>query len=316
MIFKNKVVMNKTIISDRTGLIDQVNALGTWIGHTPLYPLRSFSTDRVKIYAKLEWQQFGASVKSRPAYQMIRQGILDGELDSHHTILDATSGNTGIALASIAAHLGIKIKLVLPENASKLRQLILKKLGAELILSSPYGGTDESRQVAREIYSTMDLPYFYCDQYNNENNWKAHFETTAPEIWSQSSGAVTHFIAGLGTTGSFTGTSKRLKLFNPSIQCIALQPDGPLHGLEGWKHLETAEVPGIYDATVPDQIKEVSSYEAFKMIDLVAKKEGLLISPSAAANLVGAVELAQNMQEGHVVTLFADDASKYAEIYK
>jgi len=308
--------MNKEIVTHRSGLIEAVNSMGSWIGNTPLYPLKSFSTEKVKIYAKLEWQQFGASVKSRPAYHMLRQGILDRQLDTHHTILDATSGNTGIALASIAAHLGIKIKLVLPENASKLRQLILKKLGADLILSSPYGGTDESREVAKAIYSRMDLPYFYCDQYNNENNWKAHFTTTAPEIWDQTKGEVTHFIAGLGTTGSFTGTSKRLKLFNSSIQCIALQPDGPLHGLEGWKHLETAEVPGIYDATVPDQITEVSSYEAFKMIDLVAKKEGLLISPSAAANLVGAVQLAQQIDYGHVVTLFADDASKYAEIYK
>jgi len=308
--------MNKIVVTEKRGLIESVESMSTWIGNTPLYPLKSFSTDQVKIYAKLEWQQFGASVKSRPAYHMLRQGILTGALDTHHTILDATSGNTGIALASIAATLGIKIKLVLPENASKLRQLILKKLGAELVLSSPYGGTDESREVAKEIYSKMDLPYFYCDQYNNEDNWKAHFETTAPEIWSQSAGVITHFIAGLGTTGSFTGTSKRLKLYNPSIQCIALQPDGPLHGLEGWKHLETAEIPGIYDASVPDQVKEVSSYEAFKIIDLVAKQEGLLISPSAAANLVGAVQLAQNINEGHIVTLFADDASKYSEIYK
>ena len=308
--------MNKEIVTQRSGLIEAVHSIGSWIGNTPLYPLKSFSTEKVKIYAKLEWQQFGASVKSRPAYHMLRQGILDGQLDSHHTILDATSGNTGIALASIAAHLGIKIKLVLPENASKLRQLILKKLGAELILSSPYGGTDESRELAKEIYSKMDLPYFYCDQYNNEHNWKAHYVTTAPEIWDQTKGEITHFIAGLGTPGSFTGTSKRLKLYNSSIQCIALQPDGPLHGLEGWKHLETAEVPGIYDATVPDKITGVSSYEAFKMIDQVAKKEGLLISPSAAANLVGAVQLAQQINQGHIVTLFADDASKYAEIYK
>lgn len=308
--------MNKTAEAVTQSLIESVQSMAGWIGHTPLFPLKSFSTDRVKIYAKLEWQQFGASVKSRPAYYMLRQGILSGDLKAHHTILDATSGNTGIALASIAAHLGIRIKLVLPENASKLRQLILKKLGAELILSSPYGGTDEAREVAREIYARMDLPYYYCDQYNNENNWKAHYDTTAPEIWSQTSGDITHFVAGLGTTGSFTGTSRRLKLYNSAIQCIALQPDGPLHGLEGWKHLETAEIPGIYDPTVPDQIREVSSYEAFKMIDLVAKKEGLLISPSAAANLVGSLELAQNIEQGHIVTLFADDASKYAEIYK
>jgi cysteine synthase B len=162
----------------------------------------------------------------------------------------------------------------------------------------------------------MDLPYFYIDQYNNENNWKAHFNTTGPEIWRQSSNAITHFVAGLGTTGSFIGTSRRLKQYHSGIHCIALQPDGPLHGLEGWKHLETAEIPGIYDNQVADQVIEVSSYDAFKMIDRVAKKEGLLISPSSAANLVGALSVAKNIEQGHIVTLFPDDASKYTEIYK
>ncbi len=314
----NPVVVEnkKNLTESQINLIESVESLGRWIGETPLYPLHSFSTEKVKIYAKLEWQQLGGSVKTRPAYHMIKQAILSGDLQAHHTILDATSGNTGIALATIAASLGLKIKLVLPENASKMRQSILKKLGVDVILSSPYGGTDESRQVAGEIFSKMDHPYFYIDQYNNENNWKAHFISTGPEIWRQSAGSVTHFVAGLGTTGSFTGTSRRLKQYYPEIQCIALQPDGPLHGLEGWKHLETAEIPGIYDASVPDKILEVSSYDAFKMIDLVAKKEGLLISPSAAANLVGSLQIAQTIEQGHIVTLFADDASKYQEIYK
>ncbi len=308
--------MSNVVIETKKELIESVESLGRWVGETPLYPLHSFSTETVKIYAKLEWQQLGGSVKTRPAYNMIKQAILTGELQEHHTILDATSGNTGIALATFAASLGLKIKLVLPENASKMRQSILKKLGVNLVLSSPYGGTDESRQVASEIFEKMDEPYFYIDQYNNPNNWKAHFNSTGPEIWRQSAGAISHFVAGLGTTGSFTGSSRRLKQYNPAIQCIALQPDGPLHGLEGWKHLETAEIPGIYDARVPDKILEVSSYDAFKMIDLVAKKEGLLISPSAAANLVGALEIAKQTDRGHIVTLFADDASKYQEIYK
>jgi cysteine synthase B len=308
--------MESVVIAKNKELIESVESLGRWVGETPLYPLRSFSTDKVKIYAKLEWQQLGGSVKTRAAYNMIKQAILSGELEAHHTILDATSGNTGIALATIAASLGLKIKLVLPENASQMRKSILKKLGVDLVLSSPYGGTDESRQVAREIYSKMDLPYFYIDQYNNENNWKAHFNTTGPEIWRQSSNAITHFVAGLGTTGSFIGTSRRLKQYHSGIHCIALQPDGPLHGLEGWKHLETAEIPGIYDNQVADQVIEVSSYDAFKMIDRVAKKEGLLISPSSAANLVGALSVAKNIEQGHIVTLFPDDASKYTEIYK
>lgn len=308
--------MEQVVITTNKELVGSVESLGRWVGETPLYPLRSFSTDKVKIYAKLEWQQLGGSVKTRPAYNMIKQAILSGELEQHHTILDATSGNTGIALATIAASLGLKIKLVLPENASTMRQSILRKLGVDLVLSSPYGGTDEARQVAREIYAKMDFPYFYIDQYNNENNWKAHFITTGPEIWRQSSNAITHFVTGLGTTGSFIGTSRRLKQYNSDIECIGLQPDGPLHGLEGWKHLETAEVPGIYDNKVADQIAEVSSYDAFKMIDQVAKKEGLLISPSSAANLVGALAVAKKIAQGNIVTLFPDDASKYTEIYK
>ncbi len=259
--------MNQIVIENNIELLEKVESLSRWVGDTPLYPLKSFSTERVKIYAKLEWQQLGGSVKSRPAYNMLRRGVISGNLQPHHTILDATSGNTGIALATLAASLGLKIKFIMPENASKMRQLILKKLGAELVLSSPYGGTDESRQVALDIFSQMDIPYFYCDQYNNDNNWKAHYMTTAPEIWRQSSGEITHFVAGLGTTGSFTGTTRKLKEYNDKIRCIALQPDGPLHGLEGWKHLGTAEIPGIYDPKAPDQILEVSSYDAFKMKD-------------------------------------------------
>lgn len=308
--------MNSVLVETKTDLLEKVDSLGRWIGDTPLYPLTSFSTEKVKIYAKLEWQQLGGSVKSRPAYNMIRRGIISGNLTEHHTVLDATSGNTGIALATIAAALGLKIKLVMPENASKMRQQILKKLGTELILSSPFGGTDESREVAREIYSKMDIPYFYVDQYNNDNNWKAHYNSTGPEIWKQSGNQISHFVAGLGTTGSFTGTSKRLKEYNKNIQCIALQPDGPMHGLEGWKHLETAEVPGIYDAQIADQILEVSSYDAFEMIDKVARQEGLLISPSAAANLIGALKVGKQIKHGHIVTLFADDASKYQEIFR
>ncbi|MBP6795082.1 MAG: pyridoxal-phosphate dependent enzyme, partial [Saprospiraceae bacterium] len=159
--------MNQIVIENNIELLEKVESLSRWVGDTPLYPLKSFSTERVKIYAKLEWQQLGGSVKSRPAYNMLRRGVISGNLQPHHTILDATSGNTGIALATLAASLGMKIKLIMPENASKMRQLILKKLGAELVLSSPYGGTDESRQVALDIFSKMDIPYFYCDQYNN-----------------------------------------------------------------------------------------------------------------------------------------------------
>lgn len=292
-----------------------LKGLQTRIGNTPLVGVkRVYQNPKVQILAKLEWQQLGASVKARPAFNIIKQAILNGELDRSRRLLDASSGNTAIAYAHIGAALGIPVTIILPENASAARKLILKNLGVELIFSSPFGGTDEAQELAKELYQKNPDLYFYADQYGNPNNWKAHFEYTAKEIWEQTQGQVTHLVAGLGTTGTFTGTTRGLKAFNPNIKAIALQPESALHGLEGWKDLETAKVPAIYDDQLADQVLQVDTFEAYKQVRQAAKLEGFLISPSAGANLAGAIALADQIEEGVIVTFFADSADKYAEV--
>lgn len=285
------------------------------IGNTPLYSLDNvYRKKGVKIYAKLEWQQLGNSVKARPAFNIIKNAILNNELNDDVTLLDATSGNTGIAYASIAAALGLKVKLALPENASKERKTLLKSLGAELVLTSKFEGTDGAQSVAKQLKAVHPFRYYYADQYANEYNWKAHYEYTAEEIIDQTGGRITHFINGLGTTGTFVGTGLKLKEYNSNIQLISLQPNNPMHGLEGWKHLETAKVPQIYDPSIADENHEVDTLESYEIIKRVAKKEGLMISPSAAANILGAIRLAEKIDSGIIVTTLADDSSKYSEI--
>ncbi len=298
-------------------LLDRLDQVRKLVGLTPLHQInRIFSKPNVSIYAKLEWQQLGGSVKSRPAFNIISHAVRSGALNRKKRLLDATSGNTGIAYAAIGAALGIPITLCLPENASEDRKQILRAFGVELIYTSPFELTDGAQRKAKELYSEDPLRYFYADQYANEHNWQAHYQGTGLEIWEQTAGRVTHFIAGLGTTGTFTGTGRRLKEFNKNIQLIGLQPDGPMHHMEGWKHLETAIVPPIYDDQLADEIWEIDSYDALDMIKEVALKEGLLISPSAAANLLGAIRLANEIEEGVIVTTFADNAEKYSEIMK
>lgn len=294
--------------------LDQITPL---IGNTPLHPItRVWSNPKVKIFAKLEWQQLGGSVKSRPAFNIIRTALRQGYLAGGRRLLDATSGNTGIAYASIGAALGIPITLCLPENASPERKQILRALGAELVLTSKFEGTDGAQVKAKELYAASPHKYFYADQYANDANWLAHYQSTAVEIWHQTESKVTHFVAGLGTTGTFTGVGRRLKAFNKNIQLIALHPNNPMHGLEGWKHLETAIVPKIYDDQLADENREVDTLEAFGLLKKIAQKEGLMVSPSAGANLLGALQLAEELEEGVIVTTFADDASKYAEVYQ
>lgn len=296
-------------------LTKRVYQLEKQIGNTPLIPIRNvFQKKGVQILVKLEWQQLGSSVKARPAFNIIKSAILSQQLYKGRRLLDATSGNTGIAYAHIAAALGIPLTIVLPENASKERKYILKALGAELIYTSKFGSTDEAQEKAQELANAQPDLYFYADQYSNPANWQAHELTTAPEIWEQSKQQITHFVAGLGTTGTLVGTTKGLKAFNPSIQSIALHPETALHGLEGWKHLETAKVPLIYNPQIIDKHLEISTIEAYDYVKKIAKKEGLLVSPSAAANLVGAIKVAQQLEEGTVVTVFPDDASKYGEV--
>jgi cysteine synthase B len=311
-----KYIMSTTTFISTTdhALVAAVKALEPAVGHTPLHHVtRLFQHDRVQVYAKKEWMQLSGSVKARAAYSIIRKAIEEGQLTRDKTLLDATSGNTGIAYAHIAKRLGIPVALCLPENASRERKDILQSLDVELILTSRFEGTDGAQEVAKALATDNPEKYFYADQYKNENNWKAHYHTTAPEIIEALPG-VTHFVAGLGTTGTFVGTGRRLREWKPSICLVSLQPDAALHGLEGWKHLETAVVPEIYDPGVADDNEEVSTDEAHALIRAAHVHEGLLLSPSAAANLVGAIRVARRLEEGIVVTVLPDNADKYSEI--
>lgn len=286
------------------------------IGNTPLLRLSKIGADfpNVEFCAKAEWFNPGGSVKDRAALSMIRAGISSGALRPGKTLIDATSGNTGIAYAMIGAALGYPVKLCLPDSASQERKRILRALGAELVITPGDEGTDGAIRRVREIVGTDAERYFYPDQYSNPANWQAHHRTTASEIWEQTSGAVTHFVAALGTSGTFVGVSRRLKELNRSIRCISLQPDAAFHGLEGWKHMKTAIRPAIYDDTVADENLEVGTEDAYRMVKRIAREEGLLVSPSAAAALQGCFQVAKGIapdQHAVIVTVFADSASKY-----
>ena len=291
------------------------SSLESAVGNTRLIRLRTMAKDlpaNVEIYAKAEHLNPGGSVKDRAALAMILAGEKSGELTKDKTILDATSGNTGIAYAMIAAARGYRVVLTLPSNASAERKRILKLYGAEIIETDPMNGTDGAQIKAKELVAEFPDRYFYPDQYNNENNWKAHYETTAPEIWAQTNGEITHFVAGLGTTGTFIGTTRRLKEFNPKIRAISMQPDSPLHGLEGMKHLGTAIVPGIYDAKVADENVEVATEDAQETTRRLAREEGLFVGVSAAANVFAALRIAEKLKENAViVTILCDGGGKY-----
>ncbi len=285
------------------------------VGRTPLYELRRvFQKPGVRLFAKLEWQQLSGSVKARAGWAIIRRALECGLLDGKRRLLDATSGNTGIAYATFCAALGQPLTLCMPENASEARKRILRALGVELILTSRLEGTDGAQRYAAALAAEKPELYYHANQYANDANWQAHYHTTAVEIWQQTSGRVTHFVAGLGTTGTVTGTGRRLRQLDPKVEIVALQPDTPMHGLEGWKHMPTALVPRIYDETVPHRIVEVSTEEALEMVRRAARKEGLLIGPSSGANLAGAIKVAEQLESGLVVTTFADTADKYAEV--
>lgn len=297
------------------GYFTSLEYISPLIGNTPVFDFTRLSPNpEVSIHAKIEWLQFGGSIKSRPAYNIIREAVIAGKLTPGKAILDASSGNTAISYASIGVYAGIKVVMVLPENVSKMCINILKSMGVDVIFTSPFGGTDEAQNEANRMSKNNPDLYFYADQYNNPDNWKVHYEHTGWEIWQQSKGHITHFIAGLGTSGSFTGISKKLKELKSSVRCIALQPDSAMHIMEGWKHLETAKVPGIFDPFIADEQRVVASDEAIKMLLYVAKKEGLLLSPSAAANIAGAVKLASQMDKGVIVTLLPDNGDKYSEL--
>jgi cysteine synthase B len=285
------------------------------IGNTPLIRLRRIPRDLpagIEIYAKAEHLNPGGSVKDRAALAMIFAGEQSGQLTKGKTILDATSGNTGIAYAMIGAARGYKVTLCLPSNASVERKRILRIYGAEIIETDAMNGTDGAQIKAKELVKKFPDRYFYADQYNNEANWKTHFDQSAPEIWQQIGGRITHFIAGLGTSGTFVGTTRRLKEFNRNIQAISMQPESPLHGLEGMKHMETAIVPGIYDASLADENVTVATEDAQEMTRRLAKEEGLLVGISAGANVFAAIRLAKTLKKDAViVTVLCDGGGKY-----
>jgi len=287
------------------------------IGNTPLIRLRNVARDLpvgVEVFAKAEHLNPGGSVKDRPALWMILEGERSGRLRSGMTILDATSGNTGIAYAMLGAARGYSVTICLPRNASTQRKRILRSFGVELVETDPLLSTDGAQLVARELSASDSEKYFYPDQYNNPANWLAHYESTAPEIWEQTEGRITHFIAGLGTSGTFMGTSRKLKELNPALRAISMQPDSPFHGLEGLKHMATAMVPGIYDSALADENVEVGTEDGQELARRLAQEEGLLVGTSSGANVFAALRLALSLPRGSVVvTILCDGGERYIE---
>lgn len=302
-------------VLEKPGRVKQGDSVVDQIGNTPLLRLRRITRDLpagVEIYVKAEQMNPGGSVKDRPALAMILDGERRGLLTPERTILDATSGNTGIAYAMIGAARGYRVALCLPRNASPERKRMLRVYGAQLIETDPREGTDGAQRHARALYEREPEKYFYPDQYNNPANWRAHYESTGVEIWQQTEGRITHFLAGLGTSGTFVGTTRRLKEFNPAIRCISMQPDSPLHGLEGMKHMPTAIVPGIYDPHLADENVEVSTEDAQRMARRLAREEGLFVGISSGANVFAALRLAHTLPRGSVVvTILCDGGERY-----
>jgi len=283
------------------------------IGRTPLLRLRRIGSDfaNVEIYAKAEFQNPGGSVKDRAAAAILREAAESGRLRPGAVILDATSGNTGIAYAMIAAARGYRLKLCVPGNVTPERLRTLRAYGAEVVVTNPMEGSDGAIREARRLYAEHPDRYFYADQYNNDANWRAHFETTGVEILEQTEGRVTHFVAGLGTSGTFVGVGRRLRAFRRDIKLISVQPESPLHAIEGLKHMETAIRPGIYDDTLADEDARISTERAHAMTRRLASEEGLLVGVSSGAALEAALDVAKTLREGVIVTVFPDSGTRY-----
>ena len=287
------------------------------VGRTPLLRLRLFDNDLpagVEVFAKAEHLNPGGSVKDRAALSMILEGERTGRLKPGMTIIDATSGNTGIAYAMIGASRGYRVKVCLPKNAGPQRKRILRSYGVEILETDQMLSTDGAQRIARQIFEAEPDKYFYPDQYNNDANWLAHYETTANEIWEQTDGRVTHFVTGLGTSGTFVGVVRRLRELNPSLQAFAVQPESPMHGLEGLKHMATARKPGIFDPSLMSETLEVATEDALLMTGKLAREEGLLVGPSSGANVFAARRLAASLQRpAVVVTVLCDSGERYLE---
>jgi S-sulfo-L-cysteine synthase (O-acetyl-L-serine-dependent) len=283
------------------------------IGNTPLLRLPRVGVDvpGVEIYAKAEWMNPGGSVKDRPAKNIVLEAERAGLMSKDKILIDSTSGNTGIAYAMICAARGYRVAIVMPSNASEERKRTLKAYGAEIIYTDPMEGSDGAIRKVRQMVEEHPEKYFYANQYDNPANWGAHYKTTAPEIFEQTEGRVTHFVAGLGTSGTFVGTARRLKELNPKIRCISFQPDSPFHGLEGMKHMETAIVPKIYDPKVADEDLEISTEKSHSMVLRLAREEGLLVGISSGAAIVASLTVAKEIEQGVIVTIFPDGGDKY-----
>ncbi len=288
------------------------------IGNTPLVRIREVGRDlpqvrsgRVKLFAKVEYFNPGGSVKDRPAYRMIQEGLKSGKLTRERTVIDSTSGNTGVAYAMIGAALNLSVELVMPENVSRQRKQIVTAFGAKITYSSPYEGSDGAIRLCRKIIQEHPEKYFWPDQYNNEFNPRAHYDTTGVEIWNQTGGTVTHFVATMGTSGTVMGTGRRLKDYRRGIQVIGVEPDNALHGLEGLKHMASSIVPGIYQEAELDHKISMPTEPAYDMAERLAREEGLIVGHSSGAAMVGALQVASSMEDGVVVTLFCDHGDRY-----
>lgn len=291
-------------------------SLASHVGNTPLLGLKRIASayqipPAVQIYAKAEWFNPSGSVKDRPALNIIRAGEHTGKLKPGGTLLDSTSGNMGISYAMFGAAAGYKVRLTLPQNASRERIAVIRAFGAELIFTDPLDGSDGAIREARRLAEMGEGDLFYANQYDNPANWQAHYFTTANEIIEQTAGRITHFVAGLGTSGTFTGTSRRLKEYNSSIHCLAMQPDSPFNGLEGLKHIPTSIRPGIYDSNLADSSLEIGTEEAYEMARKLATQEGLFVGFSAAAAVLAALKVARDLSDGLVVTVLPDSGLKY-----
>jgi cysteine synthase B len=307
--------MSTVVVSQDQTSLGQLEGL---IGNTPLVGFKRITAhlpDNIRILAKAEWYNPGGSIKDRAAFNIIRTAELDGSLTTGKVILDSTSGNTGIAYAMIGAARGYKVRLFVPANASPERLTILRTYGVELTLTDPLEGSDGALRGVRELAETEVGRYFYANQYNNPANWLAHYNTTGVEIWEQTEGTITHFVAGLGTTGTFTGTARRLKAYNDDIQAISVQPDSPFNGLEGLKHIESAIRPGIYDDTIADHDLGISTEASYEMARRLAREEGYLVGISSASAMVGALQIAEELaeagQSATIITVFPDNGYKY-----
>jgi cysteine synthase B len=299
------------------GEIELGSSLESRIGNTPLIRMDSAvrGLPGITLLGKAEWHNPGGSVKDRAAIAMVRAAIANGLLGPGKTLLDATSGNTGIALAMLGAALGFPVLLAMPSNVSPERKRILNAYGAQVGWTRPDESSDGAIRRARELAGNDPEKYCYVDQYSNPRNWQAHYETTGPEVWRQTEGRVTHFVAGLGTSGTFVGTTRRLKELNPEIQAISMQPDSPFHGLEGLKHMATSIVPAIYDPALADRTLEVETEAAYAMAKQLAREDGLLVGISAAAAVAASMQIAREEAEAGrsavIVTVLPDSADKY-----